>query len=292
MNYTIKTAGYTATVSDHGAELISLKAKDGSELMWQSPSESFWSKHSPLLFPICGRIKDGKYTYLGKEYKMSPHGFISKKKFTVKKQADDSITLCCLADEDTLLQYPFDFELCAEYSLSKNGLTCRVTVKNLDEKTMPYMFGWHPGFMLPTDKDTDIESYSIEFGNVNKVTWTPLQNGAFARPYGEDFSTPCGKYTLCEEQIYKNDTMIFSDVPTSIRLTTGKSYTLDMSWSDNTPYLCLWKEPSHDAKFICIEPWSSLPGDGDTDECFDTRAMRRLMPGESEIFSVSFKFTV
>lgn len=292
MNYTIKNAYYTATVSDIGAELISLKAKNGVELIWQSPSQRYWSKHAPLLFPICGRIKDGKYTLLGKEYAMSAHGFISGKKFTVKKQSDDSITLCAVSDSETLAAYPFKFELCAEYSLSCDTLCCRVTVKNLDAVAMPYMLGWHPAFMLPTDEDTDIESYYIDFGGTERVTWSPLQNGCFVRPFGEDFATPCGRYTLCEEQIYKNDTMIFSDVPTSIRLTNGKSYALDMSWSANTPYLCIWKHPDHDAKFICIEPWSNLPGDGDTDECFDTRAMQRLLPGDTEDYTVTFKFTV
>ena len=293
MNYTISNEFYTATVSDLGAELISLKHRSGKELMWQAPDENFWSKHAPLLFPIAGRIKDGEYYYNGKCYKMSSHGFISKVIFEVTSKADDSITLVAKSNEATLLQYPFDFEFTACYSLSGNTLTATVTIKNESSDVRPFTFGWHPGFMLPRDESTDIEDYYVDFGkDVESVEWTPLINGPFARTYSEPLYTDGGKYRLNEKEIYKNDTMIFSKTPTSIRLSDGKKYSLDMSWSENTPYLCIWKEPSHDAPFICLEPWSGLPQDGIKEECFEDRPMRRLAPGASESFFTSYKFTV
>ena len=293
MNYTISNEFYTATVSDSGAELISLKHASGTELMWQAPSGDFWSKHSPLLFPIAGRIKNGEYTYGGKTYKMAAHGFISKVTFALVCKCDDSITLVARSNDVTLAQYPFDFEFTVNYALNGDTLNATVTVKNESDKVMPFTFGWHPGFMLPRDNETDIEDYSIDFGkNTEKVEWIPLVNGPFARSYSEEFETKGGKYTLNEEQIYKNDTMIFTEVPNAIRISAGKNYSLDMAWSDNTPYLCVWKEPKHEAAFICLEPWSGLPQDGTQDECFDTRPMRRLAPNESESFSTSYKFTV
>ena len=293
MNYTISNEYYTATVSDLGAELTSLKHASGTELMWQAPSNDFWSKHAPLLFPTAGRIKDGKYTYGGKTYKMSAHGFISKVTFALCSKSEDSITLVAKSTDETLEQYPFEFEFTVNYTLCADTLNATVTVKNESDKVMPFTFGWHPGFMLPRDSETDIESYAIDFGkDVKKVEWIPLINGPFARSYSEPFETKNGKYALNEEQIYANDTMIFTDIPNAIRLSAGKEYALDMSWSENTPYLCVWKEPSHDAAFICLEPWSGLPQDGIVDECFDTRPMRRLEPGKSECFSTSYKFTV
>lgn len=293
MNYKISNEFYTATVSDKGAELISLKHCSGTEIMWQSPSDSFWSKHAPLLFPIAGRIKDCKYTALGKSYEMKAHGFISKVTFEAVKQDEKSVTLMAKASEETLAQYPFEFEFTVCYALSGDTLNATVTVKNESSEVMPFTFGWHPGFMLPRDGATDIEDYFIDFGEgVKSVEWTPLINGPFARTYSEAFALNNGKYALNEKQIYENDTMIFSSVPNSATLSNGKNYNLELSWSENSPYLCVWKEPSHEAPFICLEPWSGLPQDGIVDECFDTRPMRRLQPGESESFSTSYKFTV
>ena len=293
MNYTISNDFYTATVSDVGAELVSLRHCSGTELIWQSPNEDFWSKHAPLLFPIAGRIKNGEYTYGGKCYKMAAHGFISKEIFEIVKKSDDSITLVARSNEATLLQYPVTFEFYVDYTLSNDTLNATVTVKNTDVKVMPYTFGWHPGFVLPRDENTDINDYAVDFGeDVKTIEWRPLINGPYARLQSVPFETKCGKYQLNEKQIYENDTMIFSAIPNSVRLSAGNKFSLDMSWSENTPYLCIWKEPSHEASFICLEPWSGLPQDGVIDECFETRPMRRLSPGCEESFQTFYKFTV
>ena len=82
--------------------------------MWQSTNEEFWSKHSPLLFPVCGRLKDKKYTYRGIEYNMMPHGFINGVEFSVKELLDKKVTLVARASEETLAQYPFAFIVIVE----------------------------------------------------------------------------------------------------------------------------------------------------------------------------------
>ena len=59
MNYTLKNELYEMTVSTLGAEMVSLKSKSGRELLWQNTLGEGWSNHAPLLFPFCGRLKDG-----------------------------------------------------------------------------------------------------------------------------------------------------------------------------------------------------------------------------------------
>ena len=293
MIYTIKNSKVSASVGERGAELVSLKI-DGKEIMWQSPSESFWSKHAPLLFPFCGRLKDKKYSYRGKTYDMTAHGFISKELFKVRNFTASSITLVSKANEKTLEIYPFSYEFVAEYVLTECGVSCKVTVKNAGEDVMPYMFGWHPGFTLPEDGDAAIDDYKIEFGpETESIRWTPLQNLCFARPYDEEFKTPGGSYVFNESEIYKNDTMIFSSVPKRTKLSSSKNtYSVTLDASENTPYFCIWKEPKSEARFICLEPWSSLPADGDTDEQLETRKMARLAPGAQECFTLDINVTV
>ncbi|MBQ8690041.1 MAG: hypothetical protein IJ515_06755 [Clostridia bacterium] len=290
MNRIIKNDFYTVTVSDIGAEIISVQGKCGGEFMWQSPSEKFWSKHSPLLFPVCGRLKNSEYTYGGKRYDMSAHGYISKKSFSLIELSESKITLSSSSDEETKMVYPFDYDFTVTYSLDGDVLRCEYTVSNRSGEPMPYMFGLHPGFALSTDGGADIEDYSLLIGK-DTVQWIPLQNAVFARPYSEDFTTPSGIYRINEAEIYKNDTMIFTEVPPRVKLFSDKNaYSVDMRWSDNLPYLCIWKEPDSSAKFICLEPWTGTPADGVTDENFETRRMCRLAPGSSQLFFCELKF--
>ena len=55
-----------------GAELISIE-KDGIERMHDGQKD--WNRHSPVLFPIVGKLKDNMTLIEGKEYKMNQHGF-------------------------------------------------------------------------------------------------------------------------------------------------------------------------------------------------------------------------
>ena len=156
---------------------------------------------------------------------------------------------------------------------------------------MPYMFGWHPGFNLPCGKGIDIESYKLDFG-VDKLMWYPLQNGPFVTAEGKPYPTMDGSYQLCEEEIYKNDTMIFTGHNNSVKMfADGCPYRLEFEWSENLPYFCVWKDEFNEAKFVCLEPWSDVPRDGVTPENFNNRNMRRLASGESETFTYKLRFS-
>ena len=78
MNYTISNDQIEVVISDVGAELMSVKSrKDGTEFLWQG-DPTFWGGRAYNLFPICGRLADGKYTYEGETYEMNLHGFVRK----------------------------------------------------------------------------------------------------------------------------------------------------------------------------------------------------------------------
>ena len=292
MNYVIKNLHYTLTVSDLGAEIISLKSNTGTELIWQSPNEKLWNGHAPLLFPVCGQLKDKSYIYCGKKYDMSGHGFAKKSVFTPILINETKIVLSIKSNKETREIYPFDFTLTATYELDGNRVLFSAIVKNDGDVVLPYMFGWHPGFVLPSDKGQKIEDYKLKFSDCKNVSWTPLQHTCFARPYGEDYPLVDSAYRLCEKEIYENDTMIFSNCKNSVRLAADvHPFSLDMTWSDNLPYLCVWKAPYESAKFICLEPWTGTPNDGEAEENFETRKMERLSPNDVATYSYTLKFS-
>ena len=67
MIHSIENSTYRVSASETGAELCSfIDKRDGHEYIWQG--NSVWNGHSPLLFPIVGKLRDDIYTLGGAEY--------------------------------------------------------------------------------------------------------------------------------------------------------------------------------------------------------------------------------
>ena len=72
MIYFIENDYLFVKVSSRGAELTSIKNKDnGVEYLWQG-DEKYWAGQAPVMFPICGRLYEGKYTYLPLLWRLNP----------------------------------------------------------------------------------------------------------------------------------------------------------------------------------------------------------------------------
>lgn len=285
MIYTLKNDKITVQVNTVGAELTSVISDDGYEYIWQGEE---WKKHAPVLFPICGSLLDGKYIFKGREYLMGKHGFTREAEFRVTEVSETSITLRFESDDRTRAMYPFEFTLDACFSIKDNTLDVRFTLDNTGKTIMPYMFGWHPAFTLGGTRD--INSFYVLFDGKRSLTRHSLQHGAFVNPFYSTYPLKASKYYLNEDEIYSNDTMIFKDVPNTVKLAGGyQKRSVTLSYSENLPYLCIWKAPTSSARFICLEPWSDIPSDGETPENFLSRAMSRLTP--SEIVDYSYNVT-
>ena len=292
MNYVLKNEYYTMTVSTLGAEMISLKNKSDKELLWQNPDGKYWGDHAPILFPLCGAIKDKKAFYKGVAYDINMHGFALTSEFELIEKNDSDLTLSLKSSEETKKAYPFDFTLTVRYSLEGEKVVFSATVKNDGEDILPFSFGWHPGFNLPCDSKTDIEDYAVKFDNKEEVTWVHFYFDFDTPNEYLPYKTPGSKYQFCEEEIYKYDTMIFKDMGNRITLAAeGRPFSLDMTWTDNLPVLCIWKSEYNDAKFICIEPWTHDTLRGEMSNHWEERDAHRLNPGENERFEYTLKFS-
>ena len=68
MLHTIKNDVLKIAVADRGAELKSITAlSDGTEYLFDS-NPKWWKYSSPILFPIVGKLVDGKYRAEGEEF--------------------------------------------------------------------------------------------------------------------------------------------------------------------------------------------------------------------------------
>ena len=268
-----------AEVNETGAELFSLKSKKtGIEYLWQANPE-YWNGHAPVLFPICGRLFQGKYVYQGKEYEMPIHGIAKHAEFYSDKISDDEIIFTLKSDEDTKKQYPFDFEFQLKYKLNGNALETTYRVKNNGDKIMPFSFGAHPAFNVPFRSNERFEDYYIEFakGVFDKILFSKngLYAGATKKCYLSDNKLEL-KHNIFDEDIF------FVTENNAVRLKSKVSDNfLEIAFNDMT-CLGVWQVPQTDAPFVCIEPWHGIPADeGKVDDLSTKRQTIKLQPNKT-----------
>ena len=292
MIYTLKSESMKFAFSDIGAELISATDNSAQEFIWTA-EEEIWNEHSPVLFPLCGRILGGEYTYKGNTYKMGCHGFFSSSLTEVIFYNETKIVFRLKSNEQTLKVYPFDFEVDITYTAEANKLSVRADIKNSGNEILPFMYGAHPGFNLPLEQGLKFSDYKILFEN-NPITIYHQQNGPFVNPKGEKIEFKDGIMTLSSDAIRDAGTLIFSGTGNKAKLFSEHSEkNIEVSFDDQFKYLCFWKADHPKANYICIEPWTGVPSDGITPEDFETRAsMERLNPGETSTFTYEITFNV
>jgi galactose mutarotase-like enzyme len=130
---TISNDDIAVRINEKGAELQSLQS-NGIEYMWQAQPE--WAKHSPVLFPIVGELKDGAYIFKDKTYQLSRHGFARDKTFEALKTSESSAEFILTSNDKTLAVYPFHFIFKLRYRLDAGKLYCTYLVENTNNETM------------------------------------------------------------------------------------------------------------------------------------------------------------
>ena len=155
--FTLRNEKLTAVFSTTGAELLSLKHTNGKEYIFRDTE--IWGFSAPLLFPICGGLKDDKFIHNGKEYILQKHGFVRTAEFIAEDVKNSSVTFLYKDTPETLESYPFHFELRIIYTLCGESLSVRYSVKNTGNEDMDYSIGCHEAYLCPEG----IDKYSVVF---------------------------------------------------------------------------------------------------------------------------------
>ena len=111
MEYTLENEFLTVKVSTTGGVLTSIQSKDGLEYLWQG-DPAYWANQAPLLFPICGSIRDNQ-AIVGdnKETKMKRHGIVRGKEFSCEQQSRHSITMAIVSDDEMTEHFQYAAKL-------------------------------------------------------------------------------------------------------------------------------------------------------------------------------------
>ena len=244
--------------SEHGAELQSICAADGTEYLWQGDAR-YWSDRAPTIFPYVARLTDGIYTCEGREYAMPIHGFAPYADFTFEDVGPGCMRFVLADSAETLASYPFHFVFSVEYRLEGTSLSIVYSVENRGERPMYFGTGVHPGINVPLEPGVPFESYKILFGNAcspQRVNFTP---DCFIAGGSTPFDLQNGQEIPLRHDIFDDDAIILKDTARKLRLCSPLGKRAVTFEFPNYPIFGLWHWPGKDAPYICLEAWSSLP---------------------------------
>ncbi len=293
MSVILENDSIIVTVSEHGAELKSVKSKrTGIEYIWQADPE-FWGRTAPNLFPVVGRLKSDRYTYRNKTYFMTQHGFARDNEFEVVSSKPMTARLRLTDSEDTAAIYPFKFQLDVIFHLtSQDTLGITYAVTNVDTKDIFFSVGGHPAFNIPLNPAT--EKFEDYYFNVEPQKIFSREK--LVGPY-VDFSQETTHDTHIPTRLsrddYQDDAIILrlDGEPTAIVLAkVNESHGVTMHIAD-AKFVGIWTKYNKEAPFLAIEPWWGIADTVDADGNIAHKfGINQLAPAQTFTGSYSMSF--
>jgi len=246
LNTTISNSTISASINHSGAELFSLKHNNNKEYIWEGNPE-FWGKHSPILFPIVGTLKNNTYTIDKKEYQLTRHGFARDMEFQLLEKTNNSAVFSLESNTETLKIYPFHFELQLIYSIENTTLNIEYVVINKGETKMPFSIGAHPAIALPQN----FENYAFEFEKEETLKFNLLENDLISNK--TSILETVKNIVPLNYILFENDALVFKTLESnSLTILENSKPYVKVDFED-FPSLGIWTK--NQAPFICIEPW-------------------------------------
>jgi galactose mutarotase-like enzyme len=285
IRHTLRSDLISATILARGAELCSLKTADGLELLWQAGPE--WPRHSPLLFPIIGEVKNEQIRVRGKVYRMQRHGFARDHDFTFTDRSPQSCRLVQADTAETRAHFPFAYRLILKYELRDADLVITMAIANPNDEVLPCSIGGHPALYWPLLPGLPKESYRLTFSADEPAPIRRLRKDGLLLP--DSKPTPIrGRVLDLSKRLFDDDAVILDQpASTSVRYAADKGPAIEVSW-EGFHQLGIWSKPG-DAPFLCIEPWHGFASPIDFDgEFTDKPGLMHIPPGEAR----EFRYTI
>ena len=268
----LKNNDIKVTISALGAEIVSV-LKDGKEKMWCA-DPNVWGMCAPIMFPVCGGLKDDKFIFEGKEYTLGKHGFARFMEFEVESAEEEKAVFLLRSNEETLKQYPFDFEFRVAYTISGGDIKVEYITKNAGSRDMYFSAGAHEGYACPGG----IENYSIIFEEEEDLVSNVLEGNILGY---NTVNVGSGTRELkLKDEFFKVDALVFLNLKSKKvwlkNNVNGESHSVEFK---GAPYLLLWTK--YKAEYICIEPWFGISDFTDSNMDFaNKKGITRLIPDE------------
>lgn len=280
----ISSSRLHATIRAQGGELVALSNEDGPAL-WHGGPE--WPRHSPVLFPIVGRLTDDTLIHEGQSYRLTQHGFARDSLFSWVERSADRAVLELRDSAETLAHYPFRFVLRMIYAVTGDTLSITTQVSNPADTTLICGVGAHPAFLWPLAEGIAKEAHRLTFPQAEPGPGLSVDGGLLGPAIPLPFE---GTELPLAEGLFANDAIVIADVANrSVRFAARdeagrERRALTVSW-EGYKDLGIWSKPTG-APFLCIEPWYSMASPAGWQGEFAAKpGILTLAPGESSDFT-------
>ncbi|MFC4302957.1 aldose epimerase [Cohnella boryungensis] len=219
---------------------------------------------NPVLFPIAGQLVNGEYEWQGRSYAMKNHGVARTSVWEVLATGtEDSvfITLALRSNEETLAEYPFEFELRFTYRLKDGTLTIEQQYLNLSGQEMPMVAGFHPYFA------TESKNLSYETDATRILDYNDNTEKAF------------DGYLQLEGMVESAALLDAGKREIAFPLAQGRRVRL--AYSEQFRYVVLWSVAGK--SFVCVEPWTAL-----NEALNDRKGLLMIAPEQTLHLTLSF----
>lgn len=287
MNYKLQNKELCVEFTTKGGTLTSIRDCGGTEYLWQG-DPTYWSGQAPVLFPICGSIRNDRAETLdGKKLSMPRHGIVRKEEFQTESISQDEIVFSIEHTEKMLEQYPYPFKLYARFRLQDKTIRVTYEVENTGKEAMPFFIGGHPGFCCPLNEGEAYSDYQIIFEKTETCSVpTPVTETGLIDMEHRTAILEHEKSLGLNHELFHKDAVIFDELRSrKVRFChKEKDKGVEIGFEE-LPYLILWSSPN-DGPFVAIEPWSGLSTCSDEDDILEhKRNVAVAQTGEKKSFS-------
>ena len=249
----------------------------------------------PLLFPFPNRIREGRFSWDGKDYHLPEdlaaydgagnaiHGFCYDRPWRVVEQNDNSVVgefQLSVDAEDRLELWPADFIIRVTYKVQGTTLHADIEISNPDERPLPWGFGTHAYFKLPLSDDSDPKHCLVQAAAHEEWQLTDCLPDGTKRPVSDSADLRDGAYF---------DVIKLDDVLSDLRPEGSKIETkiLDevaglqvvQRFDTNFRELVAFTPPWTTA--VCLEPYTCVTDAINLEAKGVDAGWRVLAPGES-----------
>ena len=290
MDFVLENDYLKVTVTSKGAQVASVLRKiDGVEHMWQA-DPAVWGYHAPILFPHTGKVVNDTIRAKGRDCVSKQHGFARTREHSLVAQEGSRLVLELVSDAQTLESFPYACRLVSTFTLEADKLHHTLTVENRDEDALPFGIGYHPAFRVPFDEAHTAADYELRFSDMESPLCINNQPKGLMHGNFYYLGTNIDSLPVCPE-LFANDSHCMTNLVSKTlgiyEKDTGRAVVCHIR---DFPYTLIWSKPG-DVKFVCIEPWHSLPSpeNGSTD-WLKKPAAAILAPGESWSTTLTTQF--
>lgn len=227
-----------------GGEMASLTYK-GYDVLYKGDGQ-YWTGKNPTLFPMISSPAAKQYIYDGKTYPCRNHGLIRYSTLDTIVDDGKQVSMKLVSSEETLKEYPFEFEYVITYKLDNNKVLISYEITNKDSRVMPFTFGLHPGFIVRDFDRAELifdDDPNGELFNQHTRTADEVELGHYS-----------GKQFL--QDLERLETVIFKNLKSKAVTLKMPEYSVKVDMS-KFKYLGLWTA-NVKANYMCIEPWLSI----------------------------------